>query len=288
MRKIAVIGATGLIGKPVTQAILAAGFHVTIITRDIEKAKAIFPNVHIIYGDLEDKTSITEALKGQEQIYLNLQVAQNAKAKDFMPETNGIINLLSAAHINGIQRIAYLSCLIKDYQENFSNWWVFQVKQKAVQLLKGGGIPYTIFYASCFMENLDKGEYLSGNNITIAGKSKVKIHWISAADYGKQVAKSFEILSDENREYIVQGPQAHTVDDAVKVFVKNYAPKKLIVTKVPISALRLLGKLSGKMNFLYHIAKAINNCPEKFAAQLSWDELGKPTETIQNYAERQK
>ncbi len=288
MKKIAVIGATGLLGKPVTKALLAAGFQVTIITRDLEKAKFIFPNTHVIYGDLEDKTSIIEALKGQEEIYLNLQIAHNAKAKDFNPETNGMINLLSAAGINKIQRIAYLSSLIKDYQgQNCCNWWVFKVKQKAVQLLKGGGIPYTIFYPSCFMENLDKGGFMSGNTINIPGKSKVKMHWISGADYGKQVAKSFQILSDESREYVIQGPQAYNINEAVQIFVQNYTIKKVNVSNVPLSALRILGKLSSKMNYFYHIVEALNKCPEKFQAQLSWDELGKPTETIAQYAAKQ-
>lgn len=285
MRKIAIIGATGLIGKPVTKALINAGFEVTIIARDVEKAQAIFPEVNILYGDLEDKMSLFETLKGQDAVYLSLQIAQNTKRKDFMPETDGLLHLIDAAKANQIQRIAYLSSLVKDYQgQNCFKWWVFEVKQKAVQILKGSGIPYTIFYPSNFMENFDKGGFKAGKKMNLAGKSKIKQYWVSGQDYGKQVAKSFEILTDEDREYIIQGPEAFSMEDAVKVFIKNYKKEQLKIFRVPIGMIKIAGKFSGKINYIYHILEALNKYPEKFGAQFTWDELGKPSETIEQYA----
>lgn len=287
MKKLAIIGATGLIGKPVTWELINAGFDVTIIARDIEKARVIFPNTHVIYGNLEDKVSLFEALKGQEQIYLSLHIPQTAKSNDFMPETDGLLHLIEAAKINHIQRIAYLSSLVKDYQgQNCFNWWVFKVKQNAVQILKGCGIPYTIFYPSNFMENFDKGGFKSGKRMNLAGHSDVKQYWISGLDYGKQVVKSFELLTDENREYTIQGPYAYTIDDAVKIFIKNYHTKKLKISRIPLGMIKFLAAFSIKVNYIYHILEAINKYQEKFGAQLSWDELGKPKETIEKYTLR--
>ncbi len=125
--KIAIIGATGLLGKPVTKKLIEAGFEVTIIARDVEKAKVIFPETHVIYGDLEDKMSLFEALKGQECVYLSLHVTQNSSSKDFITETDGLLHLIEAAKTNNIERIAYLSSLVKDYQgQNGFKWWVFE------------------------------------------------------------------------------------------------------------------------------------------------------------------
>lgn len=287
MKKIAVIGATGLLGKPVTHALIAAGFEVTIIARDVEKARAIFRDTHILYGDLEDKMSLFEALRGQEAIYLSLHIPQSSNAKDFIAETDGLLHLLEAAKANNIQRIAYLSSLVKDYQgQNGFQWWVFAAKQKAVQILKGAGIPYTIFYPSNFMENFDKGGFKSGKRMNLAGKSKIKQYWISGQDFGKQVAKSFQILTDENRDYIIQGPEAYSMEDALKLFIANYKKEKLRIARVPLDFLKLAGKLSPKVNYIYHILTALNYYPEKFGAQQTWDELGEPQETIEIYAQR--
>jgi uncharacterized protein YbjT (DUF2867 family) len=287
MKKIAIIGATGLLGKPVTKALIEAGFEVTIIARDVEKARVIFPVSTILYGDLEDKMSLYETLKGQDAVYLSLHISQHTKFKDFMPETDGLLHLIEAAKANQIQRIAYLSSLVKDYQgQNCFKWWVFEVKQKAVQILKGSGIPHTIFYPSNFMENFDKGGFKAGKKMNLAGHSNIKQYWVSGQDYGKQVAKSFEILTDENREYIIQGPEAYSMEDAVKTFINHYKKEQLKLVRVPIGALKLAGKFSGKVNYIYHILEALNKYPEKFGAQFTWDELGKPTETIAAYTQR--
>lgn len=287
MKRIAIIGATGLIGKPVTQELLNAGFNITIIARDIEKARNYFPNTNIIYGDLEDKSSLFSALKGQELLYLNLHVTKFTKPTDFITETDGLLNLIEAAKFNNIQRITYLSSLVKNYQgQNNFKWWVFDAKQKAVQLIKSSNIPYTIFYSSIFMETLDKGGLLNGNKLNLPGKSKFKIFWISAKDYGKLVAKSFDLLTDENREYNVQGPQAFLTDEAVNLFVENYSLRKLKVVKIPVSLIKMLGKISLKYNYGYHFLEALNKHQEKFISQFTWDELGMPKETLKDYTLR--
>ncbi len=287
MKKIAIIGATGMLGIPVTQQLIKAGFFVTIIARDVEKAKNIFKNATVVYGDLEDKNSLFEALKDQDTVYLSLHINMLAKENDFMPETDGLLNLFEAAKINQIQRIAYLSSLVKDYQgvDGF-NWWVFKIKQKAVQLIKGSGIPYTIFYPSSFMENFDKGGFMTGNRMNLAGKAAHKIYWISANDYANQVIKSFEILTDENREYPVQGLQAYYPDEAVKIFIENYKDKTLKISRAPLGVIKFIGIFVRKLNYLSHILEALNKYPEKFVSQQTWDELGKPKESIKEYTMR--
>ncbi|MFC5284964.1 SDR family oxidoreductase [Pedobacter alpinus] len=288
MNKIAIIGATGLIGKPVTQELIAAGFDITIIARDVGKAKLYFPNQKIVYANLDDKKSLIAALKDHQSLYLSIHINQKTNKKEFICETDGLINLLEVAKNIGIKRIAYLSSTIKNFQtRSCSTWWVFAAKQKAVQLIKGSGIPYTIFYPSCFMDSLERNRLLTGgNNINIFGKSNQKIFWISAQDFGKQVVKSFKVLTDENREYQIQGFDAHTYKEAVEVFKSYYIKKPLIIIKMPMGILRLLGKGSTKFNFVYHIAEAINKHPQKFDAQFTWDELGKPTETLKDFTIR--
>jgi uncharacterized protein YbjT (DUF2867 family) len=287
MKKIAVLGATGMLGKPVTDELIRAGFEVTILARNIKKAKELFPQANIVFADLASRTTLSLALKGQEAVYLNLHIPQHAKPKDFMPETTGLLNLIEAAKENNIQRITYLSSLVKDYQgQNNFNCWVFDVKQKAVQILKSSKIPYTIFYPSSFMENFDKGGFMNGNQMNLAGKAEAKMYWISGADYGKQVAKSFEVLTDENREYNVQGPEAYYPEEAVRIFIDNYKIKRLSVFKTPMGVLKFMGKFSNKINYIYHILEALNKYEEKFKSQFTWDELGQPKETIKDYTIR--
>ncbi len=286
--KVAIIGATGLLGKPVALQLIASGFDVTIISRDPKKAKHIFPTASVLYADLSDKSSLKEALNGQEVVYLNLHISPNTKRKDFIAETDGLINFLEVAKQCGVKRIAYLSSLVKDYQsESRFKWWVFDAKQKAVQLIKGAGLPYTIFVSSSFMENFTKqGGFMNVNQLSLVGKSSVKLFWISAKDYAKQVCKSLEILTDENREYYIQGPQNHTTEEALTIFQEHYHVKRLNLVRIPLASLFLMSKFSARIDYAYRLLKAKNNYNEKFKAQFTWDELGKPTETIKDFTLR--
>lgn len=288
MKKVAIIGATGLLGKPVALQLINFGFDVTIISRNPEKARMMFPNVNILYADLNDKPSLREALKGQEVVYLNLHISPNTKPKAFIAETDGLINFLEVAKQSGITRIAYLSSLVKDYgDESRFKWWVFDAKQKAVQLIKGAGLPYTIFVSSSFMENFTKqGGFMNASQLSLVGKSGVKLFWISAQDYAKQVCKSLEILTDENREYYIQGPQNHTTEEALTIFQEHYHVKKLNLVRIPLTSLFLMSKFSARIDYAYRLLKAKNNYNEKFKAQFTWDELGKPTETIKDFTLR--
>lgn len=288
VKKITVFGATGMLGQPVVKELLEAGFNVTVMVRNLEKArKLLLENVKLLEGDLKNKLDIENALQDAEGIYLNLSVKQNSKENDFQPEGEGLENVLAVAKNSNIKRLAYCSSLVHRYQGmNGFDWWVFRLKEKAIKKIKSSGVPYTIFYPSTFMENFDKGEYMMGNRLLLAGESKYPMWFISGSDYGKQIARSFQISEAENRDYDVQGLEAFTADEAAKVFAENYQKAKLKISKAPLVILKIAGSIIQKINYGANILDALNNYPEKFNAETTWAELGKPTITLAEYAQR--
>jgi hypothetical protein len=58
------------------------------------------------------------------------------------------------------------------------------------------------------------------------------------------------------------------------------------VIKAPLGMLKLAGRVSPKTWYGYKIVTALNNYPEQFEAEQTWNELGKPTITLATYAER--
>lgn len=284
--KIAVIGATGLLGRPVTQELIKAGYAVTIVARDPAKAQALFPNAKVVQGDVQDLESLRNAFEGQQALYLSLSVEQTETADAFHTETDGMQHIIEAAKQTGIRRIAYLSSIVMRYQGmNGFKWWVFDIKFKAVQLLKASGIPITVFYPSTFMESF----YIQkqGNKIGTVGKSKQKMWFVAAQDYGKQVAKSFEVVPDgESKHYAIQGPEGYTYHEAVKLFTDHYTKEKLSELNIPLWVTKLVGLGNQRMNYASRICEALNNYPEKFVAENTWSELGQPQITIEAFAKR--
>ncbi len=285
MKKIVVFGSTGLLGKPVTKALIDAGFEVTVMVRDTTIAQKHFPKANIITGDLKNEADVEKAIEGQEGIFLSLSVIQNEKENEFHTEQQGLDTIITIAKRNGIKRIAYLSSLVHLYQGmNGFDWWIFRIKQEAVRKIKESGIPYTIFYPSTFMESIAY-QSRQGNMIAIGGKSEYPLYYIAAQDYAKQVANSFKILKDESKDYVVQGPEAFTQDEAAKFFIKHYKKEKLFTMWAPMFIMRFMGFFIQKFDYGYHILEALNKYPEKFEATETWKELGKPLITLKKFAE---
>jgi len=282
MQKILFIGASGMLGKPVALELLRAGFKLTLLARDVEKMEKLFPNTPVVKGDVFDIASLEAAMAGHEIVYANLSVGQSSKKDEPQPEREGVANINEAAKKSGIKRVAYLSSLIKNYQGmNGFKWWSFEVKQAAVDAIKKSGLNYSIFYASTFMETLDR-QMLQGTRLMLAGKSEAPMWFIAGKDYGVQVAWALKKAGDSNQEYNIQGLEPFTFSEAAKVFIQNVkSPIKIM--KAPLAPLKYLGVFNQRMNYTYHICEALNRYPEKFESQNTWDELGKPSTTLSEY-----
>jgi uncharacterized protein YbjT (DUF2867 family) len=283
MQKILFIGASGMLGKPVALELMRSGFPVTFLGRDVEKLQKLFPNAAVVKGDVFDASSLEAAMTGHEIVYANLSVAQSSKQKDPQPEREGVANIIEAAKKSGVKRIGYLSSLIKNYQGmNGFSWWSFELKQGAVDAIKRSGLNYSIFYASTFMETLDR-QMLQGTRLMLAGKSEAPMWFIAGKDYGVQVAWALKKAGDSNQEYTIQGLEPFTFDEAAKVFIRNVkSPIKIM--KAPLAPLKYLGLLNQRVNYAYHICEALNKYPEKFESENAWNDLGKPSTTLADYA----
>lgn len=284
MTKIAIIGGTGMLGQPVVKEFIKAGFTVSLLVRNAEKARNIFgPDVRLVTGDVKSTEEIKEFLKEQEALYLNLSVVPTSGKNDFQPERDGLKNILEAVKTSTIKRVGYLSSLVHVYHgQNDFTWWAFEIKRNAVTEIKASGVPYSIFYPSTFMESFDKGAYRQGNSIALAGTSKYKMFLIAGSDYGKQVVKAFQ-RDNGNQEYVVQGQDGFTADEAAKFYIDNYKNQKVKIIKAPLGVLSFFGKFSNKFNYGAKIIEALNNCPEKFEAEKTWQDLGKPQTRFVDY-----
>ncbi len=224
MKKIAVIGATGMLGLPVARALSEAGFAVTALARNPDAARRVLPEpIAIIAADARDEDSLRRGLAGADGLYLNLSVAAGERQGDFHTEAQGLAHILAAAAATGITRVGYLSALIADSPER---WWVLDVWRAAIARVKASGIPSTIFYPSNFMETLAQRHVMGGALVTI-GSALYPNYWIAGADYGRQVARAFALPEAANREYVIQGPEPLTYAEAAA----RYAAAKILARR---------------------------------------------------------
>jgi hypothetical protein len=170
---------------------------------------------------------------------------------------------------------------------NGYHWWGLEIRQNAVKAIRESGLPFSIFYPSNFMENFDKGDFIQSNKILLIGKSLFPYHWIAGIDYGKQVIKAFE-TDEGNSEYVIQGPEALSAEEASRLFIQHYKGPKLSIVRIPFWIIKTAGMFSAKANYGANILYALNHYPEKFEAEETWRRLGKPKTTLAMYAQKIK
>jgi uncharacterized protein YbjT (DUF2867 family) len=285
MKRITVFGATGMLGKPVTQELIKSGFNVNALVRDVEKAKNIFPvNVTFIKGDLQDLDAIREAMKQADGVYISIANTYKDQEDNFNAEMGGLDNILSAAKELKIKQVVLLSSfLARNYKRD---WWIYKSKRSSIDRVKNAGIPYTIFYAPNFMENIHNGMIRKNKIAVLKHQENHQSYWIAAGDFGKLVANAFNSVNALNKEYPVQGPQAFTTLEVAEVFAKNYSKVNLSISQTPFKVLKFLGLFSPYIKFMSKHAEVNSQNEETFESKNTWDELGIPKTTIAMFAKQ--
>ena len=281
---IAVVGATGRLGAPVARE-LAKTFQVRALVRSPEKARTMLPsNVEVVEADLRDVASLRAALDGVDAIYLNLATETADPNLPFYEEREGVANLLAAIRglpICYVAKIGALGAYPPALAGLKRNMVPNLIRMEGHALIAASGIPHTFFAPTHFMELLPN--MIQGRALQWVGNTTIKVYWISVTDYARQVVKAFQHPEAVPTDVPVQGPEAITVRQAMKLFVANYDPT--LKTRVaPLWVMRLIGLFNPKMRFVAHLFAYFGNHEDPFYAGQTWKDLGKPTMTLVEFS----
>jgi len=235
MERILVIGATGMIGKPVARKLKQDGYQVRVMTRDVLKAQSILgTDFEFVVGDVEKPESITNALKNCYGVHISLKAGPEPESYDRI-EHRGTATVAEMAKKAGVERLTFLSGASVARE----NTWFYVPKAKfdAEKAILDSGISYTIFRASWFMETLNL--FVKGERMLKLGKQKSPVHWIAAADFANMVSKSFRAKEAINKIFYVYGPEEWTLQEGMETYREMVNPD-LSISKMPIWFTKLL------------------------------------------------
>lgn len=233
-KTILVIGATGMLGKPVAKQLLKDGFHVRVMARNPQKAQQILGDgFEICAGDVSNPTSLRAALKNVDGVHISLKGGPSESDFERM-DHHATRDIAQLAKESGTPRVTLLSAYA--VHPDKADTPESRAKSRGEQALKASGVPYTIFRASWFMESLPL--FVQGKTISLIGKQIHPLHWIAAEDYARMVSQSYKSDQVLNKELYIFGPKAHTMGEAMEMYAK-YAGLK--VAPVSTTMLSILG-----------------------------------------------
>src|SRR6266508_4318955 len=152
-KMIAVTGATGQQGGAVARKLLADGWKVRALTRDVNKPAAqelASLGAEIVAGDMENRAELDSAFKSAYGVFS----VQNFWLPNvgFEGEIRQGKNVADAAKAAGVQHLVYSSVGAAHRgmgQKHFESKWIIE---QYIQSLK---IPYTILRPAAFFENFN-------------------------------------------------------------------------------------------------------------------------------------
>ncbi|KAF9277778.1 hypothetical protein BGZ68_009001 [Mortierella alpina] len=224
---IAVAGATGTLGAPVTNALLTAGYKVKILTRSKESSDVLAAyqskGAHIVFDAYNGK-NLLNSFKGVD-ILLSTVGAQGA---DFY---NNQVELVDAANAAGVKRFVASEFgldSIKYTRQNDLHFFLTD-KAKLRDYIEKSGIEYTYIQNGLFAEYLPAfGFDLKSKVATIHAPPTTQLSITSLADIGRFTALALSNSHSRNATLRVVGHTA-TFQEYVQLFEKATGSKWQLV-----------------------------------------------------------
>lgn len=232
MKKVLVLGGTGMLGQPVARQLKEDGFEVRLLARSPEKAREMFGNpVEIIEGDVTDVDALEKAMEGCHGVHISV---------------GGPVDQLSAENVAalaprlGVERVTYISGSTVAEQHR----WFPMVEQKlmAEKAIRECGVPYTIFCATWPMEQLPR--FVQGGRATVLGKQATPIHWFAADDLGRMVSTAYRRDEAANKRLYVHGPEGIPVKEALERYCRALHPEIKSVSAMPIWLVKVMATVT--------------------------------------------
>lgn len=238
-RHILILGATGMLGQPVTHCLLEKGHRVRILVRNVEKAHRMFGGkVEFVEGSALDRSKIEVAIRGCDAVHFNLTQESELIAMQ---------HIIALEPRNNLERISFVSSTTV-CEEN--RWFeLVDVKMRTEKMLRHSGIAHTIFCPTWAMETLHN--FIHGDwAAVIVGKNPPPLHFFASVDFGRMVANSFDDERVLGKRLFIHGSDGYTLPEALGQFINACHPE-LKLRRMKLWQAQLIARLAGREGLTY-------------------------------------
>jgi uncharacterized protein YbjT (DUF2867 family) len=185
-----VTGATGNVGRPLVDQLLAAGHQVRALTRAPEKAN-LPTAADVVAGNLADAASLAGIFDGVDAAHLI-----NFNGEDFSPLTNGP-QIMDLAVRAGVRKVTVLKGEV--------------TKSPLEEAVEASGLQWTYLVPAEFMSNvLEWAESVRDESVVRDAFPEVKSALVHDADIASVAATALTSDGHHGKDYWLTGPEALT------------------------------------------------------------------------------
>ena len=147
---------------------------------------------------------------------------------------------LEVAARQGVERITYISGATVAEENRWSP--LEDRKFLAEKAIRESGIPYTILCPTWVMESL--AMFVVQGQAAVFGKQPCPYHWVSADDIARMVVTAYNLGAEANGRFIVHGPEAIRMQEAVMRYCVTFHPEIKKVSSMPFWLVKLMATVT--------------------------------------------
>jgi uncharacterized protein YbjT (DUF2867 family) len=209
---ILVIGATGNVGRPTVQALLAKGESVRALSRSAEKLAALPDGVSGAIGDLETGDGLDAAFAGVDRLFL---ITANGET-----ETKRGLNAVKAAKKAGVKRIVFLSGQNLDQEPAIPH---FRSKLPVEQAIRDSGAEFTFLRPSFFNQtDLSVAKVIKDYGVYAMPIGSIGQNRVDTRDIADCAVRALTEDGHAGAEYELTGPDTVNGARAAQVYAKHF------------------------------------------------------------------
>jgi NADH dehydrogenase len=215
---ILVVGATGSLGRRVTEQLLSRGEDVRVLLRP---GKSAVPGhgAAVAIGDLCNADSLDRACAGVRAVVTTASVSKTGTDTIENVDLLGNQNLIAAAQRAGVEHFVFTSTLSASEQSPVP---LFRIKAIVERTLRESRMAHTILRPNAFMDvwfpMLIESAAFSAQPVTLVGQSTRRHAFIAETDLAAFAAAALFTPAARNATLALGGPEAVTLRDVVVAY----------------------------------------------------------------------
>jgi uncharacterized protein YbjT (DUF2867 family) len=239
---IAVVGATGMLGREVARQALAAGHRVVAVTRDRTRAADLASlGAEVRVADLTDRASLAAACRGADVVVAAAHaMLGRGRYRSEQVDDAGHRALVDAAMAEGLRHFVYTSVMGASPDHPVDFW---RTKHAIEHHLKASGLSWTILRPAAFMEmhahELIGKSVMAGATAFVLGRGDRPMNFVAVRDVARLAVKAAADPALHGRTIEIGGPENLTQNEVAALYGRlcGREPK---VRHIPPGALRVL------------------------------------------------